>query len=155
MMKQRLSCAAALALMVWTFSAGAQQAYPSRPVRVVVFVPAGGGADLLARIVGQKLGEVLGTTVVVDNRAGMGGVIGTSVVAKAAPDGYTLLQGGITTHGIGPHIYMNLPYDPIKDFAPVVLSATLPVFVIVNAQVPVKSVNELIALAKARPNAFS
>ena len=89
----------------------------------------------------------------VDNRAGMGGVIGTSVVAKAAPDGYTLLQGGITTHGIGPHIYTNLPYDPLKDFAPIVLSATLPVFLVANAQVPVKSVSELIALAKAKPDA--
>src|SRR5262245_66584909 len=90
-------------------AANAQQNYPNRPVRVVVFVPAGGGADLLARVMGQKLGEVLGQTVVVDNRAGMGGVIGTSVVAKANPDGYTLLQAGITTHGIGPHIYTNLP----------------------------------------------
>jgi len=152
MTKQRLLCTAALAAMAWTLAAGAQQAYPSRPVRVVVFVPAGGAADLLARIMGQKLGEALGQTVVVDNRAGMGGVIGTSLVAKAAPDGYTLLQGGITTHGIGPHIYTNLPYDPLKDFAPVVLSATLPVFVIANAQVPVKSVSELIALAKAKPD---
>ena len=155
MMKRRWLCATAAALMAWAFASSAQQAYPNRPVRVVVFVPAGGGADLLARIMGQRLGEVLGTTVVVDNRAGMGGVIGTSLVAKAAPDGYTLLQGGITTHGIGPHIYTNLPYDPIKDFTPVILSATLPVFVIVNAQVPVKSVNELIALAKAKPDTMS
>ena len=142
----------ALIALACGFAAHAQQGYPNRPVRVVVFVPAGGAADLLARIMGQKLGEVLGTTVVVDNRAGMGGVIGTNVVAKAAPDGYTLLQGGITTHGIGPHIYTNLPYDPLKDFAPIVLSATLPVFVIANAQVPVKSVSELIALAKAKPD---
>src|ERR1051325_11436852 len=104
-------------------AAHAQDKYPSRPVRVVVFVPAGGGADLLARIMGQKLGDALGQTVVVDNRAGMGGVIATSLVAKAAPDGYTLLQAGITTHGIGPHIYPNLPYDPNKDFFPIVLSA--------------------------------
>ena len=142
----------ALIALACGFAAHAQQGYPHRPVRVVVFVPAGGAADLLARIMGQKLGEALGQTVVVDNRAGMGGVIGTSLVAKAAPDGYTLLQGGITTHGIGPHIYTNLPYDPLKDFAPVVLSATLPVFVIANAQVPVKSVSELIALAKAKPD---
>jgi tripartite-type tricarboxylate transporter receptor subunit TctC len=142
----------ALIALACGFAAHAQQGYPNRPVRVVVFVPAGGAADLLARIMGQKLGEALGQTVVVDNRAGMGGVIGTSLVAKAAPDGYTLLQGGITTHGIGPHIYTNLPYDPLKDFAPVVLSATLPVFVIANAQVPVKSVSELIALAKAKPD---
>jgi tripartite-type tricarboxylate transporter receptor subunit TctC len=148
-------CVAAFVALGLASAASAQQSYPNRPVRVIVFVPAGGGADLLARIMCQKLGEGLGQTVVVDNRAGMGGVIGTSLVAKAAADGYTLLQGGITTHGIGPHIYTNLPYDPIKDFAPVVLSATLPVFVIVNAQVPVKSVNELIALAKAKPNGLS
>ncbi|HKA43102.1 MAG TPA: tripartite tricarboxylate transporter substrate binding protein [Burkholderiales bacterium] len=141
--------------LAFGFAANAQQAYPTRPVRVVVFVPAGGGADLLARVMGLKLGEALGQTVVIDNRAGMGGVVGTSVVAKAAPDGYTLLQGGITTHGIGPHIYTNLPYDPLKDFTPVILSATLPIFLVVNAQVPVKSVSELIALAKAKPGAVS
>src|SRR5262245_23725580 len=151
----RFSCVAALLALACASSTHAQQSYPNRPVRVIVFVPAGGGADLLARIMGQKLGELLGTTVVVDNRAGMGGVIGTSLVAKATPDGYTLLQGGITTHGIGPHIYTNLPYDPIRDFSPIVLSATLPVFVIVNAQVPVKSMNELIALAKAKPESMS
>jgi tripartite-type tricarboxylate transporter receptor subunit TctC len=131
------------------------QNYPTRAVRVVVFVPAGGAADLLARVMGQKLGDVLGQTVVVDNRAGMGGVIATNLVSKATPDGYTLLQGGITTHGIGPHIYANLPYDPVKDFAPVVLSATLPIFLVVHAQVPVKSVSELIALAKAKPEAIN
>jgi tripartite-type tricarboxylate transporter receptor subunit TctC len=136
-------------------TAHAQQRYPTRPVRVVVFVPAGGGADLLARIMGQKLGDVLGQTVVVDNRAGMGGVVATSLVSKAAPDGYTLLQGGITTHGIGPHVYTNLPYDPVRDFTPIVLSATLPIFLVVNAQVPAKSVSELIALAKAKPDAVS
>lgn len=95
------------------FSVQAQSDFPTRAVRVVVFVPAGGAADLLARVTGQKLGELLGQTVVVDNRAGMGGVIATSLVAKATPDGYTMLQGGITTHGIGPHIYLNLPYDPV------------------------------------------
>ena len=134
---------------------GHGQSYPTRAVRVVVFVPAGGAADLLARVMGQKLGDVLGQTVVVDNRAGMGGVIATNLVSKATPDGYTLLQGGITTHGIGPHIYANLPYDPVKDFAPVILSATLPIFLVVNAQVPVKSVSELIALAKAKPETIS
>jgi tripartite-type tricarboxylate transporter receptor subunit TctC len=154
-MSRGLVSAAAVAALICAFAANAQQSYPNRPVRVIVFVPAGGGADLLARIMGQRLGEVLGQTVVIDNRAGMGGVIGTSLVAKAAPDGYTLLQGGITTHGIGPHIYHNLPYDPQKDFAPIILSGTLPVFLVVNAQVPVKSVSELIALAKAKPNAMS
>jgi tripartite-type tricarboxylate transporter receptor subunit TctC len=122
---------------------------------VIVFVPAGGGADLLARVMSQKLGDALGQTVVVDNRAGSGGVIATNLVAKAAPDGYTLLQGGITTHGIGPHVYNNLPYDPVKDFVPIVLSGTMPVFMMSHMQVPVKSVNDVIALAKAKPNAIS
>ena len=144
----------ALLALVFALPAHAQQ-YPTRPVRIVVFVPAGGGADLLARVMGQKLGEALGQTVVVDNRAGMGGVVATSLVAKAAPDGYTLLQGGITTHGIGPHIYHDLPYDPQRDFAPIVLSATLPIFLVENAQVPAKSVSELIALAKSKPDAVS
>jgi tripartite-type tricarboxylate transporter receptor subunit TctC len=145
----------ALIALACASAVNAQQSYPSRPVRVVVFVPAGGGADLLARVMGQKLGDALGQTVVVDNRAGMGGVIGTSLVAKAAPDGYTLLQGGITTHGIGPHIYSNLPYEPQKDFVPIVLSGTLPIFLVANTQVPAKSVSELIALAKARPDSMS
>ena len=155
MMHKRFVCIPALIALACGFAANAQQAYPNRPVRVIVFVPAGGGADLLARVMGQKLGEALGQTVVVDNRAGMGGVIGTSLVAKAAPDGYTLLQGGITTHGIGPHIYPNLPYDPAKVFAPIILSGTLPIFLVVNNQVPAKSVSELIALAKAKPDSMS
>ena len=154
-MNRHLVCCAGILALTWAFAANAQQSYPNRPVRVIVFVPAGGGADLLARIMGQKLGEVLGQTVVVDNRAGMGGVVGTSIVAKALPDGYTLLQGGITTHGIGPHIYSNLPYDPLKSFVPVVLSATMPIFLVANAQVPAKSVSELIALAKAKPAGVS
>src|SRR5687767_6422295 len=154
-MNKRLIWIPALVALACSFAAGAQQSYPNRPVRVVVFVPAGGGADLLARVMGQKLGEVLGQTVVIDNRAGMGGVIGTSLVAKAAPDGYTLLQGGITTHGIGPHLYPNVPYDTVKDFVPVVLSGTLPIFLVANTQVPAKSVSELIALAKAKPDSMS
>ncbi len=154
-MNKRFVRIPALIALACSFAVNAQQGYPNRPVRVVVFVPAGGGADLLARVMGQKLGEALGQIVVVDNRAGMGGVVGTSLVAKAAPDGYTLLQGGITTHGIGPHIYTNLPYDPLKDFAPIVLSATLPIFLVVNTQVPVKSVSELVALAKAKPDGIS
>lgn len=138
-----------------TSTGNAQQSYPTQPVRVVVFVPAGGAADLLARVLSQKLGDALGQTFVVENRAGAGGTIAANLVAKATPDGYTLLQGGITTHGIGPHIYSNLTYDPVKDFSPVVLSATMPIFLVVNAQVPVKSVSELIALAKSRPEQIS
>ena len=148
-------CSALALGLACSFAAHAQQSFPTRAVRIVVFVPAGGGADQLARVMGMKLGELLGQTVVIENRAGMGGVIGTNLVAKATPDGYTLLQGGITTHGIGPHIYANLPYDPVKDFVPVVLSGTLPIFLVVNAQVPVSSVSELIAYAKAKPDSVS
>ena len=154
-MKSALTCASVVVSLALSLAAHAQQNFPARAVRIVVFVPAGGAADLLARIMGQKLGDFLGQTVVVENRAGMGGVIATNLVAKATPDGYTLLQGGITTHGIGPHIYANLPYDPTKDFAPVVLSATLPIFLVVNAQVPASSVSELIAYAKAKPDSVS
>ena len=145
----------ALLALACSFAAHAQTNYPTRPLRVVVFLPPGGAADVLARVMGQKLGDALGQTVVIDNRPGSGGVIGTNVVAKAAPDGYTLLHSGITTHGIGPHIYTKLPYDPIKDFEPIILSATMPVFLMSNTQVPVKSVSEAVALAKTKPGAIS
>ena len=153
-MKLFASIPAVLALFCG-FAANAQQNYPTRPLRVVVFLPPGGAADVLARVMGQKLGDALGQTVVIDNRPGSGGVIGTNVVAKAAADGYTLLHSGITTHGIGPHIYTKLPYDPVKDFEPIILSATMPVFLMSNTQVPVKSVSEAVALAKSKPGAIS
>ncbi len=142
-------------LAVAGFSAHAQQNYPTRPVRLIVTVPTGGAADLVARVVAQKLGDALGQTFVVDNRGGGGGQIATETVAKAAADGYTTLQASITTHGIGPHLYSKLPYDPLKDFAPVCLFATMPMVIVVNAQLPVKNVAELIALAKSKPNSIS
>ena len=150
-----LPCIPAFFALTCAFTANAQQNYPTRPLRVVVFLPPGGAADVLARVMGQKLGDLLGQTVVIDNRPGSGGVIGTNVVAKAAPDGYTILHSGITTHGIGPHLYTNLPYDPIKDFVPIVLAGSAPVFLMAYAQVPVKSVADVIALAKAKPAAIS
>ncbi len=146
---------AAALLSAYALPSHAQQNFPTRPLRVVVFLPPGGAADVLARVMAQKLGDLLGQTVVVDNRPGSGGVIGTNVVAKAQPDGYTLLHSGITMHGIGPHIYKGLPYDPVKDFAPVILSATMPVFMMSHSQVPVKTVSEAVALAKSKPNAVS
>ena len=124
-------------------------------MRLIVTVPPGGAADLVARVMAQKLGDSLGQTFVVDNRAGGGGQIAADTVAKAAPDGYTTLLASITTHGIGPHIYAKLPYDPVKDFAPVCLYATMPMIMVANAQLPVKNVPELIALAKAKPNSIS
>ena len=153
-MRLLASLSAAL-ILTCTVSAYAQPSFPTRPLRIVVFIPAGGAADFLARVMAQKLGDSLGQTVVVDNRAGSGGVIGTNLVAKSAADGYTLLQGGITTHGIGPNLYTNLPYDPVKDFAPVIHSASMPVFLLSHVQVPVKSVSDVIALAKSKPGTIS
>ena len=128
--------------------AAAQSDYPNRPLRLVVTVPPGGAADFIARLVGAKLAESLAQPVLVDNRAGAGGTIAADAVAKAPADGYTLLQNSITTHGVGPHLYAKLPYDPVKDFAPVTGLALLPLIMAINADLPFKSVQELVAGAK-------
>jgi tripartite-type tricarboxylate transporter receptor subunit TctC len=125
--------------------------YPTQPIRLIVPFPPGGGTDTGARIVAQKLGEALGQTVVVDNRGGAAGIIGTELAAKAAPDGYTLVMGNIGTHAINPALYRKLPYDPVRDFVPVTQVCALPMFLVVNPAVPAKSTSELIALAKAQP----
>ena len=135
--------------------AAAQQTYPSRPVRVIVTVQPGGAADFIARVVGQKLGDAMGQAFVVDNRSGRGAVVGAEPVAKAAPDGHTALLASITTHGIGPHMYKQLPFDPVKDFAPVGLYASMPLIVVINAQLPVKSVADLIALGQSKPGSVN
>ena len=128
-----------------------QTTYPTKPIRLVVpFVP-GGSTDLIARIMGQKLDEALGQQVVVENRAGAGGNIGVEYVAKSASDGYTLIFGHIGTFGFGPSLYQKLPYDPVKDFAPITLFAMVPNMLVVHPALPAKTVKELIALAKARP----
>ncbi len=114
------------------------------------FVP-GGSTDLIARIMAQKLEEPLGQQVVVENRAGAAGNIGVEYVAKSAPDGYTLVFGHIGTFGFGPSLYQKLPYDPVRDFAPIVLFASVPNMLVVHPALPAKTVKELIALAKARP----
>ena len=124
------------------------QDYPNRPVRLIVTVPPGGAADFIARLVGRKLGDALGQPVLVENRGGAGGTIAADAVAKAAPDGYTLLQNSITTHGVGPHLYSKLPYDPVKDFSAVSGLALLPLIMAVNAELPAKTVNDVVALAK-------
>ncbi len=151
----RLMLPASLLLLGFSTATVAQEKYPTRPVRVIVTVQPGGAADFIARVVGQKLGETLGQVFVVDNRSGRGAVIGAEPVAKAAPDGYTALLASITTHGIGPHMYKQLPFDPVKDFAPVGLYASMPLIVVINAQLPVKSVPELIALAQAKPGSVN
>ena len=133
----------------------AQSNYPNRPIQLVVTVPPGGAADFVGRLIGAKLADALGQPVVIVNRAGAGGITAAAAVAKSDPDGYTLLLNTIATHGIGPHIYANLPYDPVKDFSPVILIAKLPLIMAVNAELPAQSVNDVIALAKARPGGLS
>ena len=127
------------------------QDYPSKPVRFVVPFAPGGTTDVLARLVGEKLSASLGQQFVVDNKPGAGGNVGTAQVAKAEPDGYTLLMGTVGTHAINASIYPSLPYDPVQDFAPVTLVATVPNVLVVNPEVPANSVAELIALAKEKP----
>ena len=129
----------------------AQAQYPVKPVRLIVPYPPGGGNDTLARIFGQKLTEALGQQIVVENRPGAGTIIGTASVARAAPDGYTLLLSSIATHAFSPFLYAKPGYDPIKDFAPVTLLVIAPTVLVVNPALPVGSLKELIALAKRRP----
>jgi tripartite-type tricarboxylate transporter receptor subunit TctC len=133
----------------------AGQAYPSRPIRLVVPFPAAGTTDLLARAMAQKLSEALGQQVVVDNHPGAGGNIGSDIVAKAAPDGYTLLMGTVGTHAINVSLYAKMPYDAVKDFVPIVLVAGVPNVLVVNPALPVKTVADLIKLAKDKPGAIN
>src|SRR5438105_4471203 len=133
----------------------AAQNYPSRPIRLVVPFPAAGTTDILARAVAQKLTEALGQAVVVDNRPGAGGNIGSDLVAKSAPDGYTLLMGTVGTHAINPSLYSKMPYDPVKDFVPVVLVAGVPNVLVVNPALPVNSIADLIKLAKDKPGTIN
>jgi tripartite-type tricarboxylate transporter receptor subunit TctC len=140
-----------VAAFVWANPACAETGYPTRPIQLVVTVPPGGAADFVARIMSAKLADALGQSVIVVNRGGAAGTTAAGGVAKADPDGYTLLLNTIATHGIGPHLYANLPYDPAKDFAPVILLAKLPLIMTVTATLPAQSVSEVIALAKARP----
>lgn len=127
------------------------QTYPNKLIRVVVPFPPGGPVDVVARIVAPKLGEVLGQLVVVENRSGASGTIGTGTVAKSAPDGYTLIVGTTTTITVAPRLYRDLPYDPAKDLQPISRLALIPSVLIVHPSVPASSVRELISLAKSQP----
>lgn len=139
------------AAFVWAISPRAETAYPTHPIQLVVTVPPGGAADFVARIIAAKLADALGQPVIIANRGGAAGTTAAASVAKSDPDGYTLLLNTIATHGIGPHLYANLPYDPAKDFAPVILLAKLPLIMSVTAMLPAQSVADVISLAKARP----
>jgi tripartite-type tricarboxylate transporter receptor subunit TctC len=131
------------------------QAFPSQPVKIVVPFTAGGGVDQVARIIAPKLSELLGQPVVIENRGGAGASLGAAAVASAPPDGYTLLFGTGSTHGTNSSVYPKLSYDPVRDFVPVVQVTTSPLVLIVPPELPVKSVEELIALARSKPGEFS
>ena len=144
-----------LLLVVAAASALAQGNYPDRPVRIIVPFPAGGPADALARIVGERLAQSLGKTFVIENKAGAGGNIGMEQGARAAPDGYTLTLAPVENLTVAPALYAKLPYDPVKDFAPITVLAVVPNVLIVHPSVPAKTVAELVALAKAKPGSLN
>jgi tripartite-type tricarboxylate transporter receptor subunit TctC len=142
----------AIAAILYAASAFAQQPpYPVKPIKMIMPFPAGGPTDILGRLLGQKLTEAWGQNVVIDNRPGGGGMIGANLAAKSPPDGYTLFLGGITTLALAPYLQKNLQYDPLKDFQPVSQTTISPLLLMVHPSLPVKSVKELVALAKARP----
>lgn len=149
-MQARCTWVVLLAALAGSFPAYAQS-YPTKPIRLIVPYPPGGGNDTLARLFGVKLTEAWGQQVVVDNRPGAGTIIGTQLAAHAVPDGYTLLLSSIATHAIAPNLYAKPGYDPVKDFAPITLLAVAPTVVCVNPSVPARTLKELIALAKVKP----
>ena len=135
-------------------AAGAAETFPSRPIRLIVPFPAGGGTDIVGRVLGQRLHESLGQPFVIDNRGGAGGTLGTALAAKSAPDGYTLLLVP-TSHVINPSIYAKLPYDTEKDFAPITMVASAAILMAVNPRVPGDTMRGFIEAAKARPQAIA
>lgn len=137
----------ALLFAVAAAPVGAQD-FPSRPLRIIVPYPPGGGTDRVARIIGEKLAEQMGQPVVIDNRAGAGGVVGTEASARAAPDGYTMVLGSTATHAVNPSLYSKPGYDPIADFVAISPLATTPAILVVNASLPVSSLQELLAMIR-------
>ena len=148
MNRRALAAFATLALAALAPSFAVAQAYPAKPIRLIVPFPPGGSTDIVARIVAQKLGERIGQQVVVENRGGAGGTIGTEAVAKAAPDGYTLVLATTSTHVVAQSVYAKLGYDPVKDFAPISLVAVTPYLLVVNPEVQARSLQEFVALVK-------
>lgn len=157
-MQRRALVQSALASAMMTAAhlpARAQDKWPAKPVRYIVPFPAGGTTDILGRLIGQKLGLALGTTVVIDNRAGAGGSVGSELAARAPADGYTLLGGTISSHAINVSLYPKLGYDPIKSFAPVALIGSNPVVLIVGQNSPFTTLQDVLAAAKAKPKTIS
>ena len=150
-MRPRLVSASTAFLCVLAAGAGGAQGYPDKPIRFVVPYVAGGAADIVGRAIAQKLAESFGVPVIVDNRAGAGGNLGTDLVAKSAPNGHTLLMGNVGPLAINVSLYRKLPYDPLADLAPVSLMVIYPNVLVVHPGIAAKSLSELVALAKARP----
>ncbi len=141
----------AAVIVAMSGTAFAQDKYPNKPIRLIVAFPPGGSTDIIARLVGQKLGEKLGQQIVIDNRGGAGGTIGTEIAARANPDGYTLTMGTTSTHVIAPNVYSKIKYDPVKDFAPITLVASTPYLLVVHPGVKANSLKEFVALVKSQP----
>jgi tripartite-type tricarboxylate transporter receptor subunit TctC len=148
------ACAACL-LAPLPLGVSAAAGYPERPLRFVIPFPAGGVSDIIGRSIAARLGESLKQAVIVDNRVGAGGTIGSDVVSKATPDGYTLLLGSLSTHAIAPHVFRKLPYDPVTGFAPVGTVVVAPNLIGASLKLDVRSVKDVIALAKAKPGGLS
>ena len=129
--------------------------WPTKPIRFIVPYAPGGGADAVARILGRRVGDSLGQSILVENKGGAGSIVGTDLVAKSAPDGYTLLLGQSGPISINPAVYKNLPYDPVKDLVPVVMTNSYPYVLVVNGKLPAKTLQEFVALAKSKPGALN
>src|SRR6266700_1292311 len=141
--------------LVGAAAANAEDKYPSKPVRMIVSFSAGGPTDTVARVMGAKMGDLLGQQFVVENRVGAGGNIGADQVAKSPPDGYTLLMASVSTHAINPGLYKNMPYDPVRDFAPVAQIGVTPTLLGVHPSLPATDVKSLVALVKENPGKFT
>jgi tripartite-type tricarboxylate transporter receptor subunit TctC len=151
----RTLAAVLLAMPIGVAAPSRAQDYPNQTVKIVVPFVAGGGVDVVARIIAPKLSEELGQSVIVENRGGAGGVLGAAAVAQSPPDGYTLLVGTGSTHGTNSNVYARLSYDPVRDFVPVILLSSSPLLLIVPASLPARTVRELIALGRSRPGELS
>jgi tripartite-type tricarboxylate transporter receptor subunit TctC len=141
----------ALSVLAFANSGFAQQAYPTKPIRLVVGFAPGGGTDIVARAIAPKMGEILGQSVIVENKSGAAGTIAADQIAKSAPDGYTLLVGHSNSNAIAPYVLTNVPYNPATDFTPITYLGYVPNVLVVKSSLPVNSVSQLIALAKANP----
>jgi len=140
-----------VAAALFAASAALAQTYPNKPIRIIIAQAPGSATDVISRVVGNRLQESLGQPVVIEARPGAGGAVGTEAAARSAPDGYTLFMANNSTHGSNPALYAKLPYDAVKDFAPITLVAAVPYVLVVDPALPVKSVQDLIALAKSKP----